>query len=199
MTKDEALKLALDDLIAEYHMETSSFAKRVDEIFKQALASQPAVQEPVLEVVNGQINRAWDAIPAGFTGMLYMQSQSNFPPKKPQEPWYGSARVDDYNRGWNDCVDAITATPQTAHIPQPWGTYMGHRMTPTGTKEFWGFADAPLPEGTKLDTTPPAAQPAPWVDIREIDIMAEAKHWRNPEAFINGAKWAQVELKGKNT
>jgi hypothetical protein len=44
-----------------------------------------------------------------------------------------------------------------------------------------------------------AAQPAPWVDIREIDIMAEAKHWRNPEAFINGAKWAQVELKGKNT
>jgi hypothetical protein len=36
MTKDEALKLALDDLIAEYHMETSAFAKRVDEIFKQA-------------------------------------------------------------------------------------------------------------------------------------------------------------------
>jgi hypothetical protein len=34
----EALKLALDDLIAEYHMETSSFAKRVDEIFEQVLA-----------------------------------------------------------------------------------------------------------------------------------------------------------------
>jgi len=46
--------------------------------------------------------------------------------------------------------------------------------------------------------TPTAAQ-QPWVDIREIDIMVEAKHWRNPEAFINGAKWAQVELKGKNT
>jgi len=45
VTKDEALKLALDDLIAEYHMETSSFAKRVDEIFKQALAA-PTVQEP---------------------------------------------------------------------------------------------------------------------------------------------------------
>ena len=41
-TKDEALKLALDDLIAEYDMEKSSFAKRVDEIFKQALAAQPA-------------------------------------------------------------------------------------------------------------------------------------------------------------
>jgi len=65
--------------------------------------------------------------------------------------------VDDYNRGWNDCVDSIDTTHQTAHIPQPWGTYMGHRMTPAGTKEFWGFADAPIPEGTKLYTTPPAA------------------------------------------
>jgi hypothetical protein len=43
--KDEALKKAMDDLILEYHMETSSFAKRVDEIFEQALAAP--VQEPV--------------------------------------------------------------------------------------------------------------------------------------------------------
>ena len=48
-TKDEALKLALDDLIAEYHMETSSFAKRVDDIFKQALAAP--VQEPFWHAV----------------------------------------------------------------------------------------------------------------------------------------------------
>jgi len=45
MTKDEALKLALDDLMIEYDMERTSFAKRVDEIFKQALAAP--VQEPV--------------------------------------------------------------------------------------------------------------------------------------------------------
>jgi hypothetical protein len=83
--KDEALKLALDDLILEYHMETSSFAKRVNEIFKQALAApvqpvpwsqalesvwaepddtppaaQPAVQEPVAwEDVLGAIARGW--------------------------------------------------------------------------------------------------------------------------------------------
>ena len=37
-----AVKQELDDLIAEYYMETSSFAERVDEIFKQA---QPAVPE----------------------------------------------------------------------------------------------------------------------------------------------------------
>jgi hypothetical protein len=57
--KDEALKLALDDLIAEYHMETSSFAKRVDEIFKQALAAQPApVHGPSLTDLAGAIEYA---------------------------------------------------------------------------------------------------------------------------------------------
>lgn len=45
MSTNEVLKLALDDLIAEYHMENSSFAKRVDEIFKEVPA-QPQ-QEPV--------------------------------------------------------------------------------------------------------------------------------------------------------
>jgi hypothetical protein len=40
----EAMKLALDDLISEYYMESSSFAKRVDEIFREALAEQ---QEPL--------------------------------------------------------------------------------------------------------------------------------------------------------
>jgi hypothetical protein len=37
--KDEALKLALDELMEEYDMVSSSFAKRVDEIVKQALAA----------------------------------------------------------------------------------------------------------------------------------------------------------------
>ena len=37
---------------------------------------------------------------------------------------------------------------------KPWGIYMGHRMTPNGTKEFWGFADAPIPEGSRLYTRP---------------------------------------------
>jgi hypothetical protein len=39
MNKNETLKLALDDLMVEYDMERTSFAKRVDEIFKQALAA----------------------------------------------------------------------------------------------------------------------------------------------------------------
>ena len=38
-----------------------------------------------------------------------------------------------------------------------------------------------------------------WVDLQEVDIMVESRHWSHPEAFINGVKWAQVELKAKNT
>lgn len=53
-TKDEALKLALDDLIAEYHMEQSSFAKRVDDIFKQALAAP--VREPNIGALGMPVN-----------------------------------------------------------------------------------------------------------------------------------------------
>jgi hypothetical protein len=37
--KDEALKLALEELLEEYDMVNSSFAKCIDEIFKQALAA----------------------------------------------------------------------------------------------------------------------------------------------------------------
>lgn len=33
---------------------------------------------------------------------------------------------------------------------KPVAVYQGHRLTPEGTKEFWGFADEPLPEGTVL-------------------------------------------------
>ncbi len=44
------MKLAMDDLIAEYYMENSSFARRVDDIFKEALAA-PVQQEPVAWLV----------------------------------------------------------------------------------------------------------------------------------------------------
>ena len=42
MTDKETLKLALDDLMVEYDMERTSFAKRVDEIFKQVTPEQPS-------------------------------------------------------------------------------------------------------------------------------------------------------------
>jgi hypothetical protein len=44
---------------------------RLKAIIEQAEKQEPV---PVLEVVNGQINRAWDAIPADFSGLLYTAS-----------------------------------------------------------------------------------------------------------------------------
>ena len=47
----EAMKLALDDLIAEYHMENSSFAKRVDDIFKEVSAQRKPLTDEEIEKV----------------------------------------------------------------------------------------------------------------------------------------------------
>jgi Mg2+ and Co2+ transporter CorA len=73
MNKDEALKMALDDLIAEYHMETSSFAKRVDEIFKQALAAQHEPEnEPFVSLASVQEPVAW-MFDCGNGGRMYAE------------------------------------------------------------------------------------------------------------------------------
>ena len=47
----------------------------------------------------------------------------------------------------------------------------------------------------------PATQPPQrtWVGLTEVDILAESKHWRNPEDFKNGVYWAAGTLKEKNT
>ncbi|MFZ9264944.1 MAG: hypothetical protein ACO222_07255 [Polynucleobacter sp.] len=113
----EAMKQALEALedmhIVELAIEDLQNWNKAVKFLRQAIA-EAEKQEPVLEVVNGQINRSWDAVPDGFTGLLYTKPQLNIPSKKPQEPWHGSARVDDYNCGWNDCVDAMLNTH-----PQP--------------------------------------------------------------------------------
>ena len=78
--KDEALKKALDDLILEYHMDTSSFAKRVDEIFEQALAAQPA---PVKWSDYEPDGRRYPTVPDAFGT------------REGEHP--------QYIQGWNDC------------------------------------------------------------------------------------------------
>jgi hypothetical protein len=155
--------------------------------------------EPVLEIVNGQINRSWDAIPENFNGLLYMQSQPSVPSKKPQEPWYGSARVDDYNRGWNDCVDVINAAHQPLHAPQTVAIYMGHRLTPEGTKEFWGLADSPLPIGTKLYATSQQRTWAGLTDERRIELaIFNGLGQATVSATLGLSKAIEEELKEKN-
>ena len=44
-----------------------------------------------------------------------------------------------------------------------------------------------------------AVMERPWVGLTEVDILAESKHWRNPEDFRCGVYWAETTLKEKNT
>ena len=37
-------------------------------------------------------------------------------------------------------------------LPEPVACYAGHRLTPEGTNEFYGYADTPMPMATKLYT-----------------------------------------------
>jgi hypothetical protein len=69
-------------------------------------------------------------------------------------------------------------------VQEPFGTYMGHRMTPDGTKEFWGLADTPIPVGAKLYTTPPA-QPA----------VQEGRDWSLLEATQESLREHMAEIK----
>jgi hypothetical protein len=83
----DALKLALDDLMVEYDMERTSFAKRVDEIFKQAIAAQPApVQDPVATVIKKGADRQWmserlGSLPDGIYSLY------TTPPAAPVQGW----------------------------------------------------------------------------------------------------------------
>jgi hypothetical protein len=165
-------------------------AARVLEL-EEKLAKQEQ-GEPVLEIVNGKINRAWDAIPADFTGLLYMQSHPSVPSKKPQEPWYGSARVDDYNRGWNDCIDSINAIHQPSNVTAHVAIYMGHRLTPEGTKEFWGWADSPLPVGTKLYTTPQQRKPLTDEQISNAYLETDEDIENGIGNFRDGVRFAEA-------
>lgn len=54
-------------------------------------------------------------------------------------------------------VDALPPAPASQPVTAPEGMepaaiYKGHRLTPAGTKEFWGMANQTLSEGAKLFT-----------------------------------------------
>ena len=115
MDKDEVLKLALDDLIAEYHMETSSFARRVDDIFKEALVAP--VQEPVAWL---DLSKMSDKGMVYATGFKVSDKQSALclctPPAQEfvcstglPDPIHHTdlSEHPEYISGWNDCRQAM--------------------------------------------------------------------------------------------
>lgn len=83
----EAMKQALEALdIVKLHYTQNRHVNDAITAIRTAIA-EAENQEPVLEVVNGQINRSWDAIPSGFTGLLYTT-----PPAAQREPLIDSVR-----------------------------------------------------------------------------------------------------------
>lgn len=59
---------------------------------------------------------------------------------------------------------------------EPVATYMGHRLTPEGTDEFWGMAKTRLPEGSELYLRPVPADPVRLSDSQLRTIITEAFH-----------------------
>ena len=76
---------------------------------------------------------------------------------------------------------------------EPWGTYMGHRLTPEGTKEFWGFADAPLIEGTKLYTTPQQRKPLTDDEFLKLLLRKGNSELMHYTTFVGGS----IQMQGK--
>jgi len=97
---------------------------------------------------------------------------------------------------WPNIVEAIKALEEALKQEQgePWGTYMGHRLTPYGTKEFWGFANAPLTEGTKLYTKP---QKRTWIGL--LDDEKEHIEISGGKADLTLAEKIEAILKERNT
>ena len=197
----EALKLALDDLMAEYCMERTSFAKRVDEIFKQAL-EQP-VQEPVawVDSVMEQAQvfaSAWSLVGGRFDSgngleeakqaKAELRAMLATPPAAPVQPVamrmpkVGDKVVciEDESLG---TVVYLTAggSPEIKFDDGSHGTYMLREFA-----ELFGY------------TTPPAAQ-RPWVGL----TRGEIGDMRNDGVFLGSifeiADAIGAKLKEKNT
>jgi hypothetical protein len=208
--KDEALKLALDDLIAEYHMETSSFAKRVDEIFKQALAAQPApVQEPVAlidRLINPEDHYEFtDPKKANAVLMSLCQEAADALAAPAQEPVAWMFDCGNGGRMYAEDLDAsvgwlpLYTTPPAAIVQEP-VNQRAHEMALRQWESWKQYAlelqeklvkyegGAPM----VLNTTPPAAQPAVPDAMTSADIQEHIEYvagWNDCRAeMLKGMK-----------
>jgi hypothetical protein len=197
--KDEALKLALDDLIAEYQMETSSFAKRVNEIFKQALAAQPPVQ-PVAFLANGtRFKISYDSRQSG--GQIH-----GIPPELGGR-WVAFVAAED------DCHLKLATPPAQPAVQEPVALHaMAKRRVFDAIRGAYdlGYNDArsaravhgdsaPGYKGRDVEadhggalfsalvryTTPPAAQPAPVQEPVALGQEREAFEAWHDSFFVN--------------
>ena len=207
MSKDEALKLALHDLIAEYHMETSSFAKRVDEIFEQALAAP--VQEPV--ALKYRLVKIHDALCAhlGDTDPHITEDMTDEEVCEYEPVFWAAKEISDLiaDAPWSNYTtqteqpapvafevglvewvgNKLMATPKvTAEAPASWMEMVTANLVREGVNKhkarelaehFYGFA--------------PAAQPAP---VPLTDEQIEQIYKEQTGSFIDDSPWALMDF-----
>jgi hypothetical protein len=112
MTKDEALDLALEALdIVKIHFTQNRHVNEAITAIEQALAAQPAVQEPVGtygEIFNSMRSLLRSGIQRDQQIYMAMQDKPLYttPPEQPAVPDAFGTREGEhpqYIQGWNDC------------------------------------------------------------------------------------------------
>jgi len=161
----EALKLVLDDLMAEYCMERTSFAKRVDEIFKQALAAP--VQEPVAMRMPKVGDRVVCIDDESLGTVVYLTAGGS-PEIKFDDGSHGTYML----REFADLFGYNTPPAQPAPVQEPVAEIISDALGCLTTQ--WNEEWTPN-EGDKLYTTPPAAQRLTAREIELIDGMIEVQ------------------------
>jgi hypothetical protein len=100
---------------------------------------------------------------------------------------------EEFNASAEKMHEAITAIKEALAQPEQEPFMASYEF-----KQYGYYKDG---KGTLKLGNIPATQPPQrtWVGLTEVDILAESKHWRNPEDFKNGVYWAAGTLKEKNT
>jgi hypothetical protein len=179
MTDKETLKLALDDLMVEYDMERTSFAKRVDEIFKQALAAP--VQD---STCNNSLREQGKAYPRTCKKCKF-------------GPCIALANLALDKKAENARELGLDYEP--APVQEPVGEVNRYGLDSHGRKWHgihWYDPNVDVAHGTKLYTTPPAAQ-RQWVGLTQDEFRDFASTLDYGTGGLIRA--IEAKLKEKNT
>jgi len=102
---------------------------------------------------------------------------------------------------------ALLAKLGAMELPEPVGCYADHRLTPDGTKEFYGFADKKLTPSTMLYTAAQLQQAYAQGAAAQLAHEPSAKQFQTPdgkwhsfldsqheEHTVNDGRWPIREL-----
>jgi hypothetical protein len=169
MNTTEVLKLALDDLIAEYYMENSSFARRVDDIFKEALVAPEDSSVVQSEEYKGAIE----------VSVIFHEGQRMFAvPKQPAQQEPVTWGVDWGQVGQIPCVSIIKRLPGGG-IEVVAVEYAPYEYNPPAQRTWVGLTDEEI--------------------ARVVSLAGFAPDWVEAHIAIQIVRVLEAKLKEKNT